>query len=75
MTRLKPAEIRFYIDADVLGLAHVLARLRPDVTYPGDPGAVIQKRTTALPDHEHRHPRSRLDSGRGGAWLADFDPG
>lgn len=40
----RPAEVRFYIDADVLGLAKVLARLRPDFTYPGDPGAVVHKR-------------------------------
>jgi hypothetical protein len=42
--RAKPAEVRFYFDADVLGLAKVLAQLRPDITYPGDPGAVVHKR-------------------------------
>lgn len=36
---VQPAEIRFYFDADVLGLAKVVVRFRPDVTYPGDPGA------------------------------------
>jgi hypothetical protein len=41
----RPAEVRFYIDADILGLAHVLAALRPDTTYPGDPGTVIHKRS------------------------------
>jgi hypothetical protein len=59
VTRTKPAEVRFYLDADLLGLAHVLAKLRPDVTYPGDPGAVIHKRQrspcpipdTAVQDH------------------------
>lgn len=40
----KPANVRLYFDADVLGLAHVIARLRPDVTYPGDQGAVVKKR-------------------------------
>jgi hypothetical protein len=40
----KPATVRFYIDADLLGLAHVLVRLRSDVTYPGDPGGVVHKR-------------------------------
>jgi hypothetical protein len=40
----KPAVVRFYFDADVLGLAKVLAALRSDVTYPGDPGAVIRRR-------------------------------
>ncbi|HWG99649.1 MAG TPA: hypothetical protein VNV66_10060 [Pilimelia sp.] len=44
MSRIKPAEVRFYIDADLLGLARILAGLRADVTYPGDPGAVIHKR-------------------------------
>jgi PIN like domain len=29
---------RWYIDADTLGLAHVLIRARTDVTYPGDTG-------------------------------------
>ena len=36
--------VRFYIDADILGLAKVLAELRNDITYPGDPGTVIYKR-------------------------------
>jgi hypothetical protein len=30
--------IRFYLDADLLGVAKMLADVRPDVTYPGDPG-------------------------------------
>lgn len=40
---MKPAVVRFYIDADLLGLGKILADLRYDVTYPGDPGAVIHK--------------------------------
>jgi hypothetical protein len=36
--------VRYYFDADVLGLAKVLAPLRPDITYPGDPGATIHRR-------------------------------
>ena len=36
--------MRFYFDADVLGLAHVVAGLRSDATYPGDPGTVIKRR-------------------------------
>jgi hypothetical protein len=40
----KPATVRFYLDADVLGLAKVLAALRNDITYPGDPGATIHRR-------------------------------
>jgi hypothetical protein len=30
--------IRFYIDADLLGVAKMLVQVRPDITYPGDPG-------------------------------------
>lgn len=30
--------VRFYVDADSLGLAKAMAGLRNDVTYPGDPG-------------------------------------
>lgn len=40
----RPAAVRFYVDADVLGLAKVLAGLRIDVTYPGDAGAIIKRR-------------------------------
>ncbi len=39
------AEVHFYVDADILGLGHVLAGLRADVTYPGDPGRTIKRRT------------------------------
>ncbi|GIF25029.1 hypothetical protein BJ973_007287 [Actinoplanes tereljensis] len=44
MSRVKPAEVTYYLDADVLGLAHLLATLRADLTYPGDPGRLIHKR-------------------------------
>ena len=44
MSRAKPAVVRFYFDADVLGLAHVVAALRSDATYPGDLGAVVKRR-------------------------------
>jgi hypothetical protein len=37
----KPATVRFYFDADILGLAKVVAPLRYDATYPGDPGGVV----------------------------------
>jgi hypothetical protein len=40
----RPATVRFYFDADILGLGKTLARLRPDMTYPGDPGDTIRKR-------------------------------
>ena len=35
----RPATVRF-----ILGLGKTLARLRPDMTYPGDPGDTIHKR-------------------------------
>ncbi|MGH4023788.1 MAG: hypothetical protein ACRDRV_04300 [Pseudonocardiaceae bacterium] len=41
---VRPAEVRFYFDADLLGLAKVVVQLRPDVTYPGDPADVVHKR-------------------------------
>lgn len=40
---MKPATVRYYFDADILGLGKVVAGLRPDATYPGDPGDVIHK--------------------------------
>jgi len=40
----RPADVRFYFDADVLGLAKVVAALRSDCTFPGDPGTVVHKR-------------------------------
>lgn len=43
----RAAAVRFYVDADILGLAKILANLRPDVTYPGDPGATIHKKVRA----------------------------
>ncbi len=41
---LRVAQVRFYVDADILGLGKILGALRNDVTYPGDPGAVAHKR-------------------------------
>lgn len=59
MARPKPAKLRFYVDADTLGLAQLLTAVRSDVTYPGDPGGVIDGRERpacdidpATPDHE-----------------------
>jgi hypothetical protein len=43
----KPAVVRFYFDADVLGLAKILASLRSEITYPGDPGGVVHRRARA----------------------------
>ncbi|MGH8904509.1 MAG: hypothetical protein ACRDYA_23210 [Egibacteraceae bacterium] len=53
-------DVRYYIDADTLGLAKILAALRIDVTYPGDPGGTIKQRkrppcpvtSTAVPDDQ-----------------------
>ena len=44
---LRTAHVRFYVDADILGLGKILGCLRNDVTYPGDPGAVVYKRHRA----------------------------
>jgi hypothetical protein len=44
VTKVKPADVRFYCDADILGLAKVLVTLRSDVTYPGDPGGTVHAR-------------------------------
>lgn len=41
---MRPAAVRFYFDADILGLGKLIATLRPDCTYPGDRGAVIHRR-------------------------------
>ena len=43
----RAAKVRIYVDADVLGLGKILASLRSNVTYPGDPGALIHKRERA----------------------------
>jgi len=44
VTREKSATVRYYFDADVLGLAKIVVQLRPDSTFPGDPGGVLHKR-------------------------------
>jgi len=42
---MRPAIVKYYVDADILGLAHVLVTVRGDeVTYPGDPGGTFHKR-------------------------------
>lgn len=40
----RAAVVLFYVDADILGLGKLIASLRTDVTYPGDPGAEIHRR-------------------------------
>lgn len=57
---VREVAVQYYIDADTLGLAHILAKIRPDVTYPGDVGGLIRKRSrppcpitsTDVPDDE-----------------------
>lgn len=44
MSPAKPATVRVYFDADLLGLAKLLSQQRADFTYPGDPGGRIKKR-------------------------------
>ena len=45
--RRPEARVRFYFDADILGVAKVIASVRPDATYPGDPGGEVRKRYRA----------------------------
>jgi hypothetical protein len=63
VTAARPANVRLYFDADVLGLARLVASVRSDATFPGDPGATIKRRARAAcpiaPDAK--------DS----AWIAD----
>jgi PIN like domain len=41
----RAAQVRIYIDADVRGLGLIIGELRSDVTYPGDKGKEVYKRT------------------------------
>jgi hypothetical protein len=43
----RAAQVRIYVDVDIPGLGKFLASLRNDMTYPGDPGAVIHNRQRA----------------------------
>jgi PIN domain-containing protein len=38
----RPAIIRYYVDADVLGLGKILTETRADTTYPGHPGGPVK---------------------------------
>ena len=40
---MKSATLRYYFDADILGLAKIVASLRADSTYPGAPAGVVRK--------------------------------
>lgn len=48
-TRARPARVQYYIDADLLGLAKILVQVRPDVTYPGDPGGPTRNKRVRPP--------------------------
>lgn len=39
-----PASVRYYFDADILGLAKIVASIRADATYPGDSGGEVRNR-------------------------------
>lgn len=39
----RPAIVRYYFDADVLGLAKLVCQERGDCTYPGDPIGRVKK--------------------------------
>ena len=54
---MRTASVRSYFDADILGLGKLLATLRPDATYPGGPGSVLQEQAPALPHHDPRTPQ------------------
>ena len=47
MSRGKTTPIRIYFDADIMGLARLLAQERADFTFPSDPGGKIKKLTRA----------------------------
>lgn len=49
--RARPARVRHYIDADLLGLPKTLVQVLTDVTYPGDPGDPVKG---AAPDTARR---------------------
>ena len=34
----RAAQVRFYVDADILGLGKFLGGFRDNITHPGDPG-------------------------------------
>lgn len=46
---MKLVNPRWYVDADTLGLAHILVRARRDVTYCGDDGQRHRKSWTMAP--------------------------
>jgi hypothetical protein len=50
---LRAAQVRIYVDADMLGLGKILAGLRNDVTYPSRPWSRHpQAAPAAVPHHD-----------------------
>lgn len=67
---MKPADVHFYVDADILGLAKVLVAVRSDVTYPGfDGGKMHGRMRPSWPDHQHRHGRHWIPEVAQHNWL------
>jgi hypothetical protein len=67
---VKRATIRFYFDADILGLAKILANLRYDITYPGDPGAIVHKhQRPACPIQPRDHDTDWIPTAASAGWL------
>jgi hypothetical protein len=72
----RPAVVRFYVDADVLGLAKVLTQVRNDVTYPADPGSVLHRRQRSpCPIRSPGRQGPDLDTRGHTTWLVDHHPG
>ena len=46
--RREPVPLRFYFDADTLGLGKVLAPLRADITYPGLSAGIVRNEERAV---------------------------
>lgn len=67
---MKQATIRFYFDADILGLAKILANLRHDITYPGDPGAIVHKhQRSACPIQPRDRDTDWIPTAANAGWL------
>jgi GntR family transcriptional regulator len=47
---LRAAQVRIYVDADLLGLGKILGSLRNDVTYPGVSYGTVRRAMQVLRD-------------------------
>jgi hypothetical protein len=68
----KDADVRFYFDADILGLAHIVCALRPECTYPGDPGVKIKRqiRSPCIVENPRAKDREWIPVVGGQNWVA-----